>query len=92
MRKLGISQSERFMNLELVSKMAYARSEEAYLQIYNEFNQCAPKGVLDYFNENWHTIRNEWVDGLKNLQCNFMNRTNNRLDSINGKLKAVITK
>ena len=90
--KLGISQSERFMSLELVSKMAYARSEEAYLQIYNEFNQCVPKGVLDYFNENWHTIRNEWVDGLKNLQCNFMNRTNNRLESINGKLKAVITK
>ena len=90
--KLGISQSERFMSLELVSKMAYARSEEAYLQIYNEFNQCAPKGVLDYFNENWHTIRNEWVDGLKNQQCNFMNRTNNRLESINGKLKAVITK
>ena len=72
--------------------MAYARSEEAYLQIYNELIECAPKGVLDYFNENWHAIRNEWVDGLKNLQCNFMNRTNNRLESINGKLKAVITR
>ena len=66
--KLGISQSERLMSLELLSKMAYARSEEAYLQIYNELTECAPKGVLDYFNENWHTVRNEWVDGLKNLQ------------------------
>lgn len=69
--KLGISQSERVMSLELLSKMAYARSEEAYLQIYNELTECAPKGVLEYFNENWHTIRNEWVDGLKNLHCNF---------------------
>ena len=59
--KLRISQSERLMSLELLSKMAYARSEEAYLQIYNELTECAPKGVLDYFNENWHTIRNEWV-------------------------------
>lgn len=69
--KLGISQSERVMSLELLSKMAYARSEEAYLQIHNELTECAPKGVLEYFNENWHTIRNEWVDGLKNLHCNF---------------------
>ena len=90
--KLGISQSERMMSLELLSKMAYARSEEAYLQIYDELTECAPKGVLEYFNENWHTIRNEWVDCLKNLQCNFMNRTNNRLESLNGKLKAVITR
>ena len=63
--KLGISQSERVMSLEILSKMAYARSEEAYLQIYNELSECAPKGVLEYFNENWHTIRNEWVDSLK---------------------------
>ena len=61
-------------------------------QIYDEPSECAPKGVLEYFNENWHTIRNEWVDGLKNLQCNFMNHTNNRLESLNGKLKAVITR
>ena len=83
--KLGISQSERLMSLELLSKMAYARSEEAYLQIYNELTECAPKDVLDYFNENWHIIHNE---GLKNLQCNFMNCTNNRLESINHKWKA----
>jgi len=57
--KLGISQSERVMSLELLSKMAYAPNEEAYLQIYNEFTQCVPKAVLDYFNENWHSIRDE---------------------------------
>ena len=45
--KLGISQSEGFTSLKLVSKMAYAQSEEAYLQIYNTFNQCAPIVVLD---------------------------------------------
>ena len=48
--KLGISQSERVISLELLSKMAYAQSEEAYLQIYYELSECAPKGVLEYFN------------------------------------------
>ena len=47
--KLGISQSERVMSLELLSKMAYAPNEEAYLQIYSEPTQCVPKAVLDYF-------------------------------------------
>ena len=90
--KLGISQGERVMCLELLSKMAYSKSEEAYQEYYEELTQCAPRNVLDYFESNWHCIRHEWVDGLKNSLCNFMNRTNNRLESTNGKLKAVITK
>jgi len=90
--KLGISQGERVMCLELFSKMAYSKSEEAYQEYYEELSQSAPRSVLDYFESNWHCIRNEWVDGLKNTLCNFMNQTNNRLESINGKLKAVITR
>ena len=57
-----------------------------------EFQQCAPRCVVDYFNENWHHIREQWVDGLKNSQCNYLNRTNNRVESINAKLKMVITR
>ena len=90
--KLGISQSERIMCLELLSKMAYAQSEGAYASFYVEFQQCAPRCVVDYFNENWHHIREQWVDGLKNSQCNYLNRTNNRVESINAKLKMVITR
>ena len=33
----------------------------------------------------------EWVLGLKSGSCNFLNRTNNRLESINAKLKSAIT-
>ena len=90
--KLGISQSERIMCLELLSKMAYAQSEGAYASFYVEFQQCAPRCVVDYFSENWHHIREQWVDGLKNSQCNYLNRTNNRVESINAKLKMVITR
>ena len=50
-----------------------------------------PTKVMQYYNANWHDIRDKWVDGLKNTTAHFMNRTNNRLESINQKLKSVIT-
>lgn len=47
--------------------------------------------MIQYFNDNWHLIRNEWVEGHKNKYTNFLNSTNNRLESINQKLKAVVS-
>ena len=77
--KLGISQGERSMCLELLTKMAYANSEENYSELYAELRKCAPQPqrVMDYFNENWHKISLQWVIGMKNTCCNFMNHTNN---------------
>lgn len=90
--KLHISQAERTMSLEILNKMAYAKDEDEYTKLHDQLKQCAPKSVLEYFSSNWHDIRHQWVDGLKNCQCNFMNRTNNRVESINQKLKMVITR
>ena len=91
--KLGISTGERSMSLEILSKMVYARSEEEYGELYENLKNT-PRNVIEYyyFDKNWHTIRHQWVDGLKNAFCNFMNRTNNRVESINQKLKSVITR
>ena len=36
--------------------------------------------------------RDEWVEGHKNRYTNFINATNNRLESINQKLKAVVSR
>ena len=60
-------------------------------KLYDELMN-APQKVVAYFNSNCHSIRHEWVDGLKNASCNFMNCTNNRVESINQKLKSVITR
>ena len=38
--KLGISQAERSMCLELLTKMAYANSEENYSELYAELRKC----------------------------------------------------
>jgi len=55
--KLGISQAERTLCLELLTKMTYARSEAAYSTLYSEFKECVPKIVTEYFDDNWHGIR-----------------------------------
>ncbi|XP_047142281.2 uncharacterized protein LOC124816845 isoform X2 [Hydra vulgaris] len=88
--KLGITSGQRTSCLELIQKLAYARSETQYNEFYDIFVSLSPTTVLEYFNNNWHNIRNEWVFGLNYACANFMNTTNNRLENFNGKLKEVI--
>ncbi|XP_065684306.1 uncharacterized protein LOC124807723 [Hydra vulgaris] len=88
--KLGITSGQRTSCLELIQKLAYARSETQYNEFYDIFVSLSPTTVLEYFNNNWHNIRNEWVFGLNYACANFMNTTNNRLENFNGKLKEVV--
>ena len=88
---MGITAGQRTLCLELVQKMAYALSEDVFNCLHEQFQIDVPKEVAKYFSENWHPIRNEWVMGLKSSCGNFLNSTNNWLESINGKQKQVIT-
>ncbi|XP_047141366.2 uncharacterized protein LOC124816284 isoform X2 [Hydra vulgaris] len=88
--KLGITSGERISSLEFIQKLAYATSEKNYDELYRLFVSSAPSTVIDYYNNNWHNIHDEWVFGLKFVSRNLMNSTNNRLENFNGKLKEVI--
>ncbi|XP_014674333.1 PREDICTED: uncharacterized protein LOC106814532 [Priapulus caudatus] len=90
--KLGISQAERNTALEILQRIVYAKTEAEYDALYNQLKATSPKSVVDYFNKNWHAIRKEWADGLKNGVCHFQNRTNNRLESTNQKIKSVVSR
>ncbi|XP_038062975.1 uncharacterized protein LOC119733644 [Patiria miniata] len=90
--KLGISVGERQMSLEVLNKMAYAKSESEYDALYQQLCRDCPRSVVTYFNDNWHNIRSEWVEGFKNMHSNFLNMTNNRLEATNQKLKSVVTR
>ena len=72
--------------------MAYSTSEEKYMAIYSRFKDTAPLAVIEYFDEQWHQIRNEWALGMKYSTGNFLNGTNNRLECLNAKLKSVISR
>ena len=90
--KLGITNAERLRCLEIINSLIYSRSEEEYRLKRNQLLSTRLQSVIDYFNSNWHNIRDEWVEGLKSKNLTFLNRTNNRLESINQKIKDVCTK
>ncbi|XP_065891810.1 uncharacterized protein [Dysidea avara] len=89
---MGITAAKRSHVLDILQRMSYATNEEAYFSAYEELKQTKLKIVLDYFNDNWHEIRDEWVCGLKDENLMFQNHTNNRVESINQKLKSVMSK
>ena len=68
--------------------MVYSHSSEQYDKTNEIFIRTVPQTVIDYFNNNWHNIKQEWV--YYALDCNFLNDTNNRLESLNGTLKKKI--
>ena len=71
--------------------MAYSSTETEYNNLYAKL-QDAQKQVVKYVSENWHPIKDECVMDLKASCGSFLNTTNNRLESINGKLKQVISR
>lgn len=90
--KMGITSGERTLCLELIQKMAYAKSHNEYERLHTQFQKDTPREVAEYFKDNWHPIADQWVLGMKFSSGSFLNSTNNRLESINGKLKQVISK
>ena len=90
--KMGITAAQRVTVLDLISKLAYAQSEESYQIIYEKLQETKLESVLDYYDEHWHDIRHQWVEGLKHDSCHYLNSTNNRLEAINQKIKSVVSK
>ena len=85
--KLGISVGEKIRALEILQDIVYSKSDEQYKLHYNKLCNDCSNAVISYYN--WHNIRKEWVDGLKD-GVNLGNRTNNRIESINDKVKSVL--
>ncbi|XP_019858006.1 PREDICTED: protein FAR1-RELATED SEQUENCE 4-like [Amphimedon queenslandica] len=90
LEKMGITPGQRNLYLDLMQQMAYAASEEKYLEVYERFKDSAVPLVRQYFDTQWHSIRSQWVVGLKHSYGSFLNSTNNRVECINSKLKSVI--
>ena len=88
--KLGITSGEKQTILELLQKIAYAKSTDDYEMQYNHLVSVMPPRVASYYNKQWHNIKEEWVEGLKKKSMNLGERTNNRIESFFGKLKSCV--
>ena len=85
---MSIRSAERSVALDILQKIAYSSSAEAYETNRKLLNDTGFTKVLEYFEANWHPIRHEWVACFAN-NFNFNTRTNNRLESTNQKIKSV---
>lgn len=54
--------------------------------------QNVPECVIEYYNSNWGNITDQWVQYLTMQNLCLTNKTNNRLECINSKLKSVISR
>ena len=53
-----------------------------HIHIYEEMKRNIPQSVSDYYDKNWHTIRNESVLGFTFNNQNFTNKTNKKLENL----------
>jgi len=49
--------------LQIIFKLVYARDEE-YMKFYQRLKESILKQVIECFNDNWHSIREQWWKGL----------------------------
>jgi hypothetical protein len=88
--KMGITIGERTTLLVKAEVLAYAKDEPDYEEKYADFCSICPHDrVKQYFNK-WHSIKRQWVEGLKKPQFNLGESTNNRLESFFQKLKTLV--
>ncbi|XP_043279783.1 uncharacterized protein [Venturia canescens] len=87
--KLPITPEQRDAAKGLFQKMLYSATESEYMRYYKEVEKL-PLAIVNYFNKNWHPIRNEWTLSNDFMQSTFLNTTNNRIESLNAKVKSVV--
>lgn len=88
--KLGVTLAERDFAKSHFEAMCWAQTEESYMAHYKSFVEASPAQIVQYFDTNWHVIYNQWTGIAKHGIGCFGNKTNNRLESFNLKLKSVI--
>ena len=89
--RTGANKRQRENILEILQKIAYSSSLEQYERNKSLLVDTQNAQAVEYFQQNWDPIKNQWVIGLA-TSCSLGNKTNNRLESINQKIKQVVDK
>ena len=87
--KMGVTKLQRDSLLETLQKIAYSRNVDEYETNKKMLLDKKISAAENYFMNSWDSIKNEWVVGLFESES-LGNKTNNRVESINQKIKQVI--
>ena len=79
--KMDITAAEKTEVLEILQELAYSSSEDTYEVNQRQHLDLHIEKVTTYYNKNWHPIRHEWVEGLKQQNFSLDERTTNRVES-----------
>lgn len=90
--KRGIKKDQREKALVILQRLCYSNSKDCYDELYVKLCQLKIDSVTDYYNTNWHNIREEWTSYGRNEYSNYLNSTNNRSETMNQKIKMVGTR
>lgn len=90
--KRDITKEQRDAVLRLLEELVYSRSAEEYDLLYAELCDLHLEKVMEYYDTNWHNIKDEWAMYARNQHFNCLNSTNNRTESLNQKLKMIGTR
>lgn len=85
------SADEREHLLHCFSKMLHASTPRKYEEAKAELEQIGNAEANKYFTKNWGSIPEMWVRHLCNREFNGGNNTTNRVESINGKIKNILS-
>lgn len=88
---MQLKAKEKDKALNILTQLLRATSKENYNNLYLELNMTCSDKLISYFDRNWHNIRYDWPRYCL-LQNSFSNETNNRLESVNAKIKLVMEK
>ncbi|CAH1102501.1 unnamed protein product [Psylliodes chrysocephalus] len=89
--KLNITTEQSKCPLHYLNKLAHSKSEAYYNATLNEMKENIPQTVVTYFSKNWEQIKHKCAKCFIKYTTNFFNFINNRLESLNSKLKSVIS-
>ncbi len=89
--KMGITTVQRELALQILSNMLWARSVEEYDKLKDSLQTAGLDAVHQYIETHWDSIKSEWVAGLQQRTITYGTHTNNRIESMNSKIKSVCT-
>lgn len=90
--KYQINMKQKTLILSTLNKMLYANTKNQYEELKNELYNHNIPNLTQYFKKHWDPIADEWIFGISNSKNSFNNASNNRLESVNGKIKDVVEK